>query len=99
MFLPRSWASSRGRESNARAWRMKPPKPSSRRRGRARRRVDRNLHSAKFVGLDDGARCTDLIGIFTALLGRWVGPHGHVYAFEPAPETRSRLLDHMTLNH
>ena len=39
------------------------------------------------------------IGIFTALLGRWVGPHGHVYAFEPAPETRSRLLDHMTLNH
>ncbi len=38
------------------------------------------------------------IGIFTVLLGRWVGPRGHVYAFEPAPETRALLEDHLMLN-
>ncbi len=47
------------------------------------------------VVLDIGAN----IGIFTILLARWVGSGGHVYAFEPAVETRAVLQDHLILNH
>jgi len=47
------------------------------------------------VVLDIGAN----VGIFTVLLARWVGPGGHVYAFEPSQETRAILRDHLVLNH
>jgi len=39
------------------------------------------------------------VGIFTVLLARWIAPHGHVFAFEPAPEARAALKDHLALNH
>jgi FkbM family methyltransferase len=45
--------------------------------------------------LDVGAN----IGIFTVPLARWVGPGGHVYAFEPVQEARAGLQDHLILNH
>src|SRR5262249_31603035 len=38
------------------------------------------------------------VGIFTVLLARWCGPAGKVYAFEPAPQTRAALMDHLVLN-
>jgi len=46
------------------------------------------------VVLDIGAN----VGIFTVLAARWVGPGGHVYAFEPSRQTRTLLRDHLTLN-
>jgi len=46
------------------------------------------------VILDVGAH----VGLFTVLLARWCGPAGHVYAFEPAPQTRAALVDHLALN-
>jgi len=39
------------------------------------------------------------VGIFTVSLARWVGPAGHVYAFEPAPDARDTLRHHLRLNH
>lgn len=44
--------------------------------------------------LDVGAH----MGMFTILLARWVGTTGRVYAFEPNPQLREALLDHMALN-
>jgi FkbM family methyltransferase len=38
------------------------------------------------------------VGLFTVLLARWVGPSGHVFAFEPTPVTRAALTDHLNLN-
>lgn len=46
------------------------------------------------VVLDVGAH----VGVFTIMLARWVGPTGHVYAFEPTPQTRAALEDHLVLN-
>jgi FkbM family methyltransferase len=39
------------------------------------------------------------VGIFTVALARWVGPSGHIYAFEPTPEARDTLCHHLRLNH
>jgi FkbM family methyltransferase len=57
------------------------------------RHLKHSLRSGATV-LDIGAH----VGQFSILMGRWVGPRGHVYAFEPAPKTRSALQDHLILN-
>jgi FkbM family methyltransferase len=46
------------------------------------------------VVLDVGAN----VGAYTLLFGRWVGPAGRVFAFEPAPEARRGLERHIALN-
>lgn len=38
------------------------------------------------------------VGVFTVLVARWVGPQGHVFAFEPSPIARAALEDHLRLN-
>jgi FkbM family methyltransferase len=44
--------------------------------------------------LDVGAN----LGPYTLLFGQWVGPSGHVHAFEPAPAARDGLIRHVRLN-
>ncbi|MGH9331335.1 MAG: FkbM family methyltransferase, partial [Vicinamibacterales bacterium] len=44
--------------------------------------------------LDVGAN----IGGYAMLFGQWVGPHGRVYAFEPAPAIHAALERHVALN-
>lgn len=44
--------------------------------------------------LDVGANA----GLYSMLVSRWVGAHGHVYAFEPSEREYARLIDHLTLN-
>jgi FkbM family methyltransferase len=46
------------------------------------------------VVLDIGAN----LGAYSLLFAQWVGPTGHVYAFEPAPESRFGLARHVCLN-
>jgi len=46
------------------------------------------------VALDVGAN----VGGYALLLGMWVGPEGHVYAFEPAPDAFDGLVRHVRLN-
>lgn len=46
------------------------------------------------VALDVGAN----VGAYSILLGRWVGPDGRVFAFEPSPETFDGLSRHLALN-
>jgi FkbM family methyltransferase len=46
------------------------------------------------VALDVGAN----IGSYAMLFGQWVRPHGRVYAFEPALDTRAALERHIALN-
>ena len=46
------------------------------------------------TALDVGANA----GAYALLLGQWVGQHGAVYAFEPAPDTFDGLVRHVTLN-
>jgi FkbM family methyltransferase len=38
-------------------------------------------------------------GMHTLLLARLVGPEGRVYAFEPNPQIRAALEEHLALNH
>jgi FkbM family methyltransferase len=44
--------------------------------------------------LDIGAN----VGCYTMLFARWTGEAGHVYAFEPAAESRAGLERHLALN-
>jgi FkbM family methyltransferase len=46
------------------------------------------------VVIDAGANA----GGYAVLFGQWVGPEGHVYAFEPEPRAFAALADHVTLN-
>ena len=49
----------------------------------------------------DGATMLDVganVGSYTLLFARWAGQHGHVYAFEPAAESRAGLQRHVDLN-
>lgn len=39
------------------------------------------------------------LGAYSLLFAQWVGPAGHVYAFEPGPEARRGLARHLRLNH
>jgi len=38
------------------------------------------------------------VGFFTVILSKLVGPEGRVVAFEPNPEVRKRLIEHLALN-
>ena len=38
------------------------------------------------------------LGFFALILNRLVGPEGQVVAFEPNPEVRKRLIEHLSLN-
>lgn len=44
--------------------------------------------------LDAGAN----VGAYTLLFAQWVGPGGHVYAFEPAAASRAGLARHVAIN-
>jgi FkbM family methyltransferase len=46
------------------------------------------------IVLDAGAN----LGAYTVLFAQWVGPHGRVFAFEPAPECRAGLKRQLALN-
>ena len=46
------------------------------------------------VALDVGAN----VGAYSLLLGRWTGPSGAVFAFEPAPDPFNGLVRHIHLN-
>ena len=46
------------------------------------------------VALDIGAN----LGAYSTLLGRWIGPTGSVFAFEPAPQPFDGLRRHVRLN-
>jgi FkbM family methyltransferase len=46
------------------------------------------------VVVDVGAN----LGVYSMLFARWVGASGRVYAFEPAPESRAVLSQHLALN-
>jgi hypothetical protein len=51
--------------------------------------------------LASGDVCVDVgahIGYFSLLASRLVGPHGHVYALEPAPATYAALRSNLELN-
>lgn len=39
------------------------------------------------------------IGLFSVLMARWVGSAGKIYAFEPSPDARAALVDHLSINH
>ena len=48
-----------------------------------------------------GSVCFDVgahVGVFALSLARWTGPSGRVVAFEPNPETRAVLWDHIRRN-
>jgi FkbM family methyltransferase len=38
------------------------------------------------------------VGAYTMLFGRWIGPGGHVHAFEPDPQAFRGLEQHLALN-
>ncbi len=46
------------------------------------------------IVLDAGAN----VGAYTLLFAQWAGPRGHVYAFEPAAESRGGLTRHVAIN-
>jgi FkbM family methyltransferase len=46
------------------------------------------------IALDVGAN----VGAYALLFGRWMGPGGRVYAFEPAPDAFDGLSRHVALN-
>ena len=46
------------------------------------------------IFLDIGAN----IGLMTLAASKWVGPTGHVYAFEPEPSVFRRLLENVEIN-
>jgi FkbM family methyltransferase len=60
-----------------------------------------NLTAAFARALSPGDICLDVgahIGYYTLLAARLVGPHGHVYAFEPSPGSYRRLRANLGLN-
>jgi FkbM family methyltransferase len=57
-------------------------------------RAFREVVRPGMVALDVGAN----VGAYATLLGRWVGPTGRVFAFEPAPDTFQGLTQHVQLN-
>jgi FkbM family methyltransferase len=52
------------------------------------------LAPAGSTAIDVGAN----VGLFTVVLGRAVGPKGRVWAFEPHPGNRIRLIENLRLN-
>lgn len=57
-------------------------------------RAFREVVRPGMVALDVGAN----VGAYATLLGRWVGPTGRVFAFEPATDTFQGLTQHVQLN-
>lgn len=57
-------------------------------------RALRALAAPGMVVFDVGAG----VGIFTMVLARWCGSGGRVVAFEPTPQSREALRDHLALN-
>lgn len=60
-----------------------------------------NVTAALTRALAPGDVCLDIgahVGYFTLLASRLVGPRGHVYAFEPSPESYPRLRANVDLN-
>jgi FkbM family methyltransferase len=57
-------------------------------------RVLRRLLRAGDTFVDGGAN----IGYFTLIAAKAVGPRGRVHAFEPQPEIRARLAEHVAAN-
>lgn len=47
-----------------------------------------------FVILDVGSN----VGVLAILMARWCGPKGHVHAFEPSPNPRQVMTEHIHLN-
>ena len=58
-------------------------------------RAFRDAARPGMVALDVGAN----VGSYTMLLGRWAGPSGRVFSFEPAPRLFKGLSRHVRLNH
>jgi FkbM family methyltransferase len=57
-------------------------------------RAFREVVKPGMVALDVGAN----VGAYATLLGRWVGPNGRVFAFEPVPGAFQGLTQHVRLN-
>ena len=55
--------------------------------------LKRHAHAGATI-LDVGAN----VGCYTMLFARWVGDGGHVYAFEPAAQSRAGLERHLSIN-
>lgn len=62
---------------------------------------DRRLAECLRDRIRPGHVCVDVganIGVWVIQLSHWVGPNGHVYAFEPNPTALKVLQRHVTLN-
>jgi FkbM family methyltransferase len=46
------------------------------------------------VVLDVGAN----VGVSAMMMARWCGPEGHIYAFEPSPNPKQLLTEHLRMN-
>jgi FkbM family methyltransferase len=60
-----------------------------------------NVSAAFVKALSPGDVCLDIgahVGYYTLLASRLVGAHGHVYAFEPSPDSYPRLRANVELN-
>ncbi len=58
-------------------------------------RAFKNAVSPGAQALDVGAN----LGAYSLLISQWVGPSGHVHAFEPNPQVSAGLERHVSMNH
>jgi FkbM family methyltransferase len=69
------------------------------------RSLSANAEPGVFAALKSRVRPADVVldvganlGVYSLLMGRWVGDAGRVFAFEPAPLALAALRDHIALN-